>query len=487
MSSDLVEQVSHPLLGKPSPRLAELIDRCDAGARATLVLAAGLARRRLELQERLGASVAELQRAPWAEPAVAWREPSRAVTATDLLRAMLARHADRIAELAFASDDLDGSFGAAADACRELAAKVGDDAGGLELDAVWARSWAAVPDPRPIDRDTLLGRLTATGLRQLAAFGRSHVEGLLTEDEALNRLVDRLAAARVYCPLVPPMPAAYWDRHGGLAMLDRLLVRAPGAIIVGRAGSGRHALIEAWGRRLRAHGPGELRRFGFNIDNYHGGGEVEWKGERVHTWASVETRCICVLSSFGAQLDEADCPAELRRFPQYCLDLASDPARELRLVVVTTPEELAVREGQLPALRDFERIEVPPIADEELLPLWICHLLSIEDRLGIEISLPRLIDRLAWRSPDRLRDFTACADLACESALSGCEVPLRGFVRRARAEWLEPHQRRFTRYLENNPSVARLGVDARRWPALVALADALHGPSAHGPSPVPPA
>jgi hypothetical protein len=469
VNGGLVERVWHPLLGKRSPQLAELVERCDAAARATLVLAVGLARRRIELQARLAA---ELQAAPWAEPAVAWRAPSPGVTSTDLLRALLARHHERIAEVAFGRDDVDASFMVAVDRWRSLAAA--DTHEGLELDVVWARSWALLPDAKPIDLDTLLGCLTEASLRRLAAFSSRFVQELITEDEAFNRVFDNFAHAGVRQRFAMPMSPAYWDRHGGLCDLDRLLARPPGVVIVGSAGCGRHQLVEAWGRRLRTDGPAELRRFGFNIDNFHGGGELEWKGERVQTYASVDTRCICVLSQFGAELREGTWPTE-RRFPEYCLDFANDPANEFRLVIVTTPEQLVERERQLPALRDFARIEVPPIADPDLLPLWICQLPAIEHRLGIEISLPRLIDRLAWRSPDRWRDFAATADLACESELAGCERSIRAFVRRARTAWSEPSERRLAGYLDANPPLARLCGDPGRWTALVALADALHG------------
>jgi hypothetical protein len=109
------------------------------------------------------------------------------------------------------------------------------------------------------------------------------------------------------------------------------------------------------------------------------------------------------------------------------------------------------------------------------LPLWICQLPSNEHRLGIELSLPRLIDRLAWRSADRWRDLAATTDLLCDSELTGCEKLLGAFVSRARTDWSESLERRFARHLEANSSLARLCGDPRRWPALVSLADAMHG------------
>lgn len=477
MSRSLVDQVWHPLLNQRSPRLVDVVERCDAEARTTLELAAGFARRRIELQTQLASLAGELQHAPWADPIVAWREPSRGVSPTDLLRAVLARHGDRIAEAAFAMD-VGESFGAAVRHCRALATNLGraDD---LELDPIWARRWATTTTA--IDLAALIGSLTATSLRRLAAFSSKYSEGLVTEDEAFYSVIDQLTGQGIACRFALPMPPAYWDRHDGLAALDQLLVQAPGVVIVGNTHTGRHALIEAWGRRLRTAGPDELRRFGFNIDNFHGGGELEWRGQRVDTWAAIDRGCIAVLSNFGAPLDEpGDAGASLRRFPDYCLDFASDPANEFRIVILMTPDELAHRERQLPALRGVPRVEVPPIAEGDLMLLWICHTLSHEDALGIEIPLPRLIDRLAWRSPARLRDFTARADLLCESELTGCESSVRGLVRRARAEWSASDQRRLARFLDANPAVAAvMGVTG--WPELVALADALRG-SARSPT-----
>jgi hypothetical protein len=284
VTTRLVDQVFHPLLGKPSLRIDDLVDRCDAEARATLVLATAFAQRRIAIQTRLDALAAGLQRAPWAEPLISWRDPSRGVTATDLMRALIARHPEQIMEATFARGEIDASFAAAVDQCRALAGATGDDAPArLEIDPTWARRWGSIDDAKSIDRDALLGCLSESCYRQLARFRRDFVDGLVTEQEALSALLDRLAHAGVRCAFIAPLPPAYWDRHRGLAALDELLVRSPGAVIVGAAGSGRHALIEAWGRRLRREGPTVLRRHGFNIDNFHGCGELEWNGERVRS------------------------------------------------------------------------------------------------------------------------------------------------------------------------------------------------------------
>ncbi len=195
------------------------------------------------------------------------------------------------------------------------------------------------------------------------------------------------------------------------------------------------------------------------------------------TYAAVDSRCICVISDFGAELDRDDSWDPARRFPAYCVELASDPTQQFRLVMVMTPEAFKRREQQLPLLRNFPRVEVPQIRDDELLALWICQLPVLEDVTGIEFTLARMLDRLVWRAPDRWRDFASHADLLCESELTGCERSLRGFMRSVqRKQWTVAQEQRLERYVQSTPPLASW-VDPKRWPEFVALADAVRGVS----------
>ncbi len=472
-----INQVAHPLLGRRVPTLKSVLERCDPEATTTLQAAMALTRARVASQTRALAIAKELQHAPWGEPGVRWHEPARAVTSTDLLRALLALHGGRVAEIAFASEGVGARFRETEAHWGRIVVEVTDEAAEplgleLELEPIFARRWALTNGDEPIDLDMLLGRLADSSLRQLALFDDRCSEGLITEEEARNKLVDQMVHAGVSPRFSVPMPPAYWDRHGGLNALDRLLTHSPGGVVVGPRGSGRHALVEAWGRRRHEAGGAPLRNFGFNIDNFHGGGWVEWRGANVMSCAAIDTRSIAVLSDFGAELDAPD--AESRRFPEYCLDFASNPANEFRLVILTTPEELAQLEERLPTLRSFPKLEVPALRDDELLATWICQTLAVEDRLGISLPVERLVDRVTSRSPAGRRSFDRHADLVCDTELTGHEAVFRRAARRVlNGTWTRLPIQTLTLRIERDPALASW-VDPESWPSLVRLDAALH-------------
>jgi hypothetical protein len=186
-------------------------------------------------------------------------------------------------------------------------------------------------------------------------------------------------------------------------------------VIIGPPGSGRRALIEAWRQRLPAAGPLALRGFGFNIDNYHGGGVAEWRGELVGTYACVHPRCIIVFSRFGREL-ATDTP-EYQRFP------------------------------------------------------------ALEEQLGIALTVPRLIDRLTWRARERWRDFAAHADLMSDRPLTPATArgsTVEDCLRRAIAKpYDDAAIDRFLRRVAE--PLATLVGNAQRFRELVAVDAALRG------------
>lgn len=470
-----VDQVTHPLLGRPVPTLALLLERSDPEARKTLETAMTLANARIASQTRARAIAMELEHTPWGEPSLRWHEPPRAVTSTDLLRALLALHSERVAEIAFGRENVSARFREIEGHWKRVVGDVGDvpSMGPLDLEPIWARRWALTDIDELLVRDTLVGSLSTSSLRQLAMIDDRYVEGLITEDEALNELVDHMASSGVSARFAVSMPPAYWDRHDGLSSLDRLLAHPPGVIVVGPQQSGRHALVEAWGRRLRLGGPDPLRKFGFNIDNFHGGGWVKWRGANVETWAAIDTHSIAVMSTFGAELDST--AAETRRFPEYCLEFANDPANDFRLVIVTTPEELAQLERRLPGLGSFPKLEVPGLRDVELLAVWVCQTLALEDRLGLSLPIWRLVDRLAARPEAHRRRFDRHADLLCDIELTGLESPLAAAARRVlRGAWTDLARRTLSRRVERDPALASW-IDPESLPSLVRLDAALRG------------
>jgi hypothetical protein len=420
-------------------RYADILARCDGPARETLELAQGLARTRLAQQAQITLLVEELRRPPWAEAAVGWREPVHALTSTDLLRALLATHGARIAEVAFRS--VDETYRELVAACRALVPSAGAD---LELEPVWARCWNLTTE---LDRDGLLGQLSERCVRHLATYSERYCEGLITDDEAFNDTVDHLAHGPGW-RLRFARPA-YYDRHDGLAALDRALLEAPGAIVVGPRGAGRTALLAAWGMRR----PPALARHGYNIDNFHGAGEDLWNDQRVPTWAAIDAGLIAAIPDLDRFLEHDYAPD--RRFPAYVVDFARK--HDFKLILELTHEGLA-RLAQDVSLDGFPRIEVPPIVDADELPIWICQLPRIEPVLGFELSLARLVDRLATRPLDRLRAYDEYADLAADS----------------RTDHERLLARTAPRAVLRRPEVAALVGDAARWPQLVALTSAMH-------------
>jgi hypothetical protein len=145
-----------------------------------------------------------------------------------------------------------------------------------------------------------------------------------------------------------------------------------------------------------------------------------------------------------------------RHVPAYVVDFAR--TQDFKLIIEATPEELEVLAARVP-LDGFSRIEVPPIAPEDELPIWICQLPRIEPRLGFEITLARLVDRLAARPRERLREYDTHTDLIAETSHSGREALLA-----------RPKPRSVLR----QPEVAALVGAPERWPMLVALTSAMH-------------
>lgn len=62
-------------------------------------------------------------------------------------------------------------------------------------------------------------------------------------------------------------------------------------------------------------------------------------------------------------------------------------------------------------------MHVPPIADDELLPVWVCQIPALEDHARRSIYLPQLARTLGRRTPGREFVLTDVADVLERSGL----------------------------------------------------------------------
>ena len=121
-------KVFHPALGLPTPAVTEMLDRCDDEARRVLELASALAARRQHEEAELIERIEHVQALPWSGPR--WQtEPSPSgLCATDLRRALLALHADDVAEMAFRRTGVAEHFHQAVSRWKSVANEVGETA-----------------------------------------------------------------------------------------------------------------------------------------------------------------------------------------------------------------------------------------------------------------------------------------------------------------------------------------------------------------------
>jgi hypothetical protein len=120
-------------------------------------------------------------------------------------------------------------------------------------------------------------------------------------------------------------------------------------------------------------------------------------------------------------------------------------------------------------------LEVPALRDVELLSVWVCQTLALEDRLGRSLPIWRLVDRLAARPEAHRRRFDVHADLLCDTELTGHEAPFATAARRIlKGAWTDGALRTLTQRIERDPALASW-VDPESWPSLVRLDAVLRG------------
>ena len=63
----------------------------------------------------------------------------------------------------------------------------------------------------------------------------------------------------------------------------------------------------------------------------------------------------------------------------------------VRVLLLSTDEQLDALYGAVPAARDFAEVRVPPLEDIDRLPIWMCH--AIDDpRLGLDHAVGAITD-----------------------------------------------------------------------------------------------
>ena len=394
-----------PLLGRPLPDLAGVLAWCDAGARAILEGAVRLASWRREHD---------------APPRVHAVEPSRDVTRTDVLRALVALCPDALGLSAIrdlALGDAPVRWRRAIDASQP---------GPAALERTLARAWLLerTRDPAtPLGPRAIAGALGFEGALALTAFDAQYGEGLITRRESACRILDDQARADRGMSSRAPVLPVFCDRDGALAQLDAALASAPGVVIVadGRE-RGRHALVEAWlQRQLYEHTP---------------------LPAAASTLAALDVRRIN--RDFFGSWDDAllyglaggvrGAHLELREAvgyrPGWVDDLAvvaeraTDTAHKM-IVTITRQREGELAEAH-PLFATLPRVEVSRPGEADWLVLWWCQLPLLERRVGTRASLPELIEAFARASDaERSRADWRTVALALARVRSEHELDVR--------------------------------------------------------------
>lgn len=405
--------VRHPAFGVASPTVSEIRARCDLDARRLWDAAGSLAGWRVAQEEALAA-------APYGGP----HPEAGAIEPGDLARAIVALHPELLGPTVSG-----GPLDRAHAIWRQRIAGASD----LPLTYSWGRRWAAHEVAgASVDAGVLLRSLPDRTLWTLSALDPRCAEGLMTARETYCALFDQLGARGHVGVAVEP---AWLEREPDDVWRERL-VHGPGFALIGEACSGRRALI----RQLRRLVP---QNRGVNVDNWHGGGlpDPRYRARPDAVPASIAPGLVCAWTRVP------DDPQLLR----YAAEMALDPDAAFQLILVTTEAAWARLREVAPDLARWRVVPMPPLTDDELLPIWLCQRPYVEDVLGERIDLGRLLPL----APDRLRRLLARIDP------HDLTIPEHGHAVRLReglAELLCERSRATRRQLREHPALA--AVDA---------------------------
>ena len=395
---DVDARCRHRALHVVSPTLEELRNASTPEALAVWNAASSLSFWRNQNEEHLRSLWAEHHAEPAAPPVPpSFDEPG--INGIDLARALVAHHSGSLPGL---------NLAAASELWRT---RVGD--GRVDrLSYTWARRWAYLAFDS-IGIEELFRSIPGRARTALARLDDRFQEGLITEEEASNHLVDKLGSAGRYGGDVPP--ACLWR-----PCFPRLELSAPGHVLIGPTLAGKRTFLS----QLKAH----FHERGINIDNFHGGGfpDPKYKARPEATYAAVSPGLVCVWT-YAHRLE----PALLR----YALEMAGDPEADFHLILSATADEWAEILAMAPRASTLRIVPFEPLPEEDLVAIWLCQRPMLEDHSGRRLDLGWLIARLGhlrrYDSPSAiLRRFLPTRDAAGslvinDDDLRGPTEPLR--------------------------------------------------------------
>lgn len=354
---DIKPCCQHRALGVESPTLNELRGMSDPNALAVWDATAGLVHWRHESEERLRIAWSAHHIEPNAARASLPFDES-GIGGIDLARALVALHPDVFPTLKLES------------ATEMWRGRVGDQRVG-RLSYTWGRRWAYL-GLSSIGIAELVRSIPGRALRALARLDGRYKEALVTEDEALNHLIDSLSMAGRCGGDVPP---AYLLRTS----VAGLEFAGPGHVLIGPPSSGRRSYLE----RLKTLHP----KKGINIDNFHGGGipNPKYRARPGCSYAALGPGLVCIWTH-AHRLE----PALVR----YAVEMANDPEADFRLILSATPSEWATILEMAPQAATLQKVQFNAFSEEELVMIWLCQRPMLEDRLGKILDLQWLIARL---------------------------------------------------------------------------------------------
>lgn len=403
--------VHHPAFGVPSPTVPEIRARCEPDACRLWDAAVSLACWRTAQEEALTAS-------PYGGP----HPGARALEPGDLARAIVALHPELLGPTL---------TGAPLDRAHAIWRRRIAEASDLPLSCSWGRRWATCEAAgASVDPGVLLRSLPDHTLWALSALDPRYAEGLMTARETYCALFGQLGEQGHIGRAVKP---AWLEREPDAAWRERL-VHGPGFALIGEACSGRRALI----RQLRRLLP---QTRGVNVDNWHGGGSPDprYRARPDTVPASIAPGLVCAWT----------CVPDDPPLLCYAAEMALDPDAGFQLILAATEAEWARLREMAPDLVRWPVVPMPPLTDDELLPIWLCQRPYIEDVLGERIDLRRLLPQ----PPDRLRRLLAAVDP------HDLTIPEHGHavrLREALGELLCERSRATRRQIREHPTLAAL-------------------------------
>jgi hypothetical protein len=384
--------IFHPLMEQAVPRVSDILERCAPEARQVVEAACRLANYRSSAED-------EILAPPLLEPILSRTDHWRGLSRTDLCRALLATHPDRLQQ-AVLGDRAAPHFRQDSARLGDLVARLPAGRGPDELIRPWAREWACFLRDRadsPLEIEDLIRSLGEAGVQALARYAPEYVSGEVSATEnfftALTR-AERLGLFR-------PVPPAYYDRHGGLAALDDAASRAGAVVVLGEARTGRSSLLRVWIARAvagRRHASGGGMSFVFgplyraavpaweSIESGAGRWVFAWTGN-IHDGAAWD------FTRSDAGRFAADTIGRL-------LDLSLRHPKRIRLIITATEEELNRLSYSRSEVHFAARVLVPPPDDTDLLPIWLCQAPALNVGLPDVLRAFEIADEAARRCVD---------------------------------------------------------------------------------------